>query len=75
MNTKDEHAMHILALRLADLTKDSGWNTMQYLAIGQCMDALSKYCQPDLPSRLSDDDIERMASVIARLMKPLSSTR
>lgn len=44
MTPQEETEMHELATTLAQLTEGTGWEMMRYMAIGQVLEQLTRYC-------------------------------
>jgi len=44
MTPQEETEMHELAMTLAQLTEGTGWEMMRYMAIGQVLEHLTRYC-------------------------------
>jgi hypothetical protein len=44
MTSHEEVEMHLLAQKLEELTRGTGWEAMRYFAIGRVMQQLAEYC-------------------------------
>lgn len=44
MNTRDQQAMHNVAVRLMQLTEGTGWEAMRYAAIARTVEELTTFC-------------------------------
>ena len=44
MTADEEREMHVLAMKLAQLTLRPGWEAMRYQEIGRVMEQLATYC-------------------------------